>query len=195
MYYLSMCVRLFELRVSFLSIGLLIVYFHFRMEMPEGPQPGTKATLTRDERHVLIHTMVVHLLAQSDAELRRLFDVNQRELTELTNTLVTKVWNALQAQWEVLKAEPQLVGGGLLRKEVLKAMGEIEYGIKHLDKAGRENLDNRGKIKMVQELYNAHRNVHKGKRPAATEVEPQRLSLQQAHQQRGQERKKKEAIS
>ena len=126
------------------------------MERPKGPQPGTKATLTRDERHVLIHTMVVHLLAQSDAELRRLFDINQRELTELTNSLITKVWNALQAKWEHLKAEPQLIGSGLLRKEVLKAMGEIEYGIKHLDKAARDNLDNKGKIKTIQELYNAH---------------------------------------
>lgn len=135
------------------------------------PQPGTKATLTKDERHVLIHTMVVHLLAQSDAELRRLFDVNQRELTELTNSLVTKVWIALQAKWEALKAEPQLVGGGILRTNILKAMGEIEYGIKHLDKASRENLDNIAKIKMIQELYNVHRNVHKGKHKATTQVE------------------------
>lgn len=126
-----------DLRVEvFISNFLLKIYFfYFSIEMTE---VGSKLTLNKDERHVLIKTMVTHLLDQSDGELRRLFDINLRELTEVTNTLVTICWNALQATWEALKSEPQLVQRGILRTEILKALGEIELALKRMDKDTRE---------------------------------------------------------
>lgn len=129
--------------------------------------------LNKDERHVLIKTLVSHLLAQSEGELRRLFDINLRELTEVTNTLVTLCWNALQAEWEALKTEPQLVQRGILRNEVMKSLGEIEHAIKHLDKATREKQEVVEKVQMIAQLFKAHR-IKSGKRPApaTTEVEP-----------------------
>lgn len=131
---------------------------------------GSKLTLNKDERHVLIKTMVTHLLDQSDGELRRLFDINLRELTEVTNTLVTICWNALQATWEALKSEPQLVQRGILRTEILKALGEIELALKRMDKDTREKPAIIEKVKMIAQLYKAHR-IKSGKRPAALPIE------------------------
>ena len=122
----------------------------------------SKTSLNKDERHVLIVSVISLLISKSNEEIKRMLDPNDKLMQELSQLMTVTAWKTLIDTFPTLKDHMSLLTGGEIRKECTRVLGELTRSKNHFPVAERTEAFI-AKLTFIEELFKK-RQIALGKR-------------------------------